>query len=439
MPVDLSKDEFAQRRAEVVKNLGDNVLVVFSAEAHLRNNDVDYDYRQDSDFFYLTGFEEPESALVLRRGEPSYSLFVRPRNRERETWEGRRVGVEGATTRLGADAAFAIQDLTQNLADLIEDRGRVQVFFGDEVLVDPRVARAVQTVRGRRRKRVEAPREIVDARGLLHELRRKKRPAEIAAMRRAADATVDGHTRAMELCRPGMNEFELQTIVETAFRQKGARRLAYSSIVGAGENGTILHYRENESPMRDGDLVLIDAGAEFDYYAADVTRTFPVNGKFTPIQKRAYEIVLAAQEASIALCVAGKTIEEVHEASFEVLQAGFVELGLISADAEDPKKDAQRYYMHRTSHYLGMDVHDVGSYFEKGEPRLLEPGVVITVEPGLYVAPDDEFAPRELLGIGIRIEDDVLVTEGAPEVMTRAAPKTVSEIEAACARGRAAK
>ena len=422
--------EFSERRARARKLLGDDVLVLFAAPLALRNNDVEFDYRQDSDFFYLSGFEEPEAALVLKQDQ--VVLFVRPKNRERETWEGRRAGVEGAVAVFGADVAHPIGELTERLADLLENTRRLHTFFGAEPLIDSRLAVAMGVVRSRRRKRVDAPTELVDARAIVHELRLRKTEKELEAMRRAAAITASGHRRAMEVCRPGMNEFELQNAVEGEFRTQGSRRLAYSTIVGGGDNGTILHYRENDQPLVDGQLVLIDAGAEFEYYAADVTRTFPVNGKFSAIQKRAYELVLRSQEAAIDATVVGSTLDSIHDAALSILADGFVELGLVSADSTDRKKEAVRYYMHRTSHYLGMDVHDVGPYHRGGKPLPLDVGMVITVEPGLYVPLDDEDAPVALRGLGIRIEDDVVVTTGVPEVLTAAAPKSVPEIESAC-------
>lgn len=427
-----SQDLFRERRNRVRELLGDDVLVLFSAPVFLRNNDVDFDYRQDSDFFYLTGFEEPEAALVLSAGEPDYVLFVRPRDREREIWDGRRAGIEGAQSVWGASVAFPISELTERLADQFENKNRVHVSWSGEELVDPRIVAALRAVRSRRRKRIEVPRELVDASVLLHELRLRKSPEEIELMMRAAEITSEGHLRAMQECRPGMTEFELQVVVEGAFRRGGSRRNAYSSIVGGGDNATILHYRENDQPLHDGDLVLIDAGAELDYYAADVTRTFPVNGRFSEIQRRAYEWVLRSQEASIAKTQVGSTLDEIHDAAFAVLEEACVDLGLVSPEEPDKKKATQKYYMHRTSHFLGMDVHDVGAYYRGGKPILLEPGMVITIEPGLYVAREDESAPVELRGLGIRIEDDVVVTSGEPLVLTSAAPKTVEEVERAC-------
>lgn len=421
---------FRERRNRILEELGDDVLVLFSAPITLRNNDVDHDYRQSSDFHYLTGFVEPESVLVLRRAEPRTILFLREKDPERETWDGRRLGVEAAPAALGIDVAFPIEKLPTLLPDFLENVPRVHASFDEDTMVDPRLRAAIFAVRGRRRKRVDAPREIVDAAGLVHEARLFKSAQEVEWMRRAAQITRRGHEAAMLAARPGVTEFEIQTVVEATFRAGGSRRLAYSSIVGAGVNGTILHYRENESTLQSGQLVLIDAGAEFAYYAADITRTFPVDGRFTPVQRRAYEAVLEAQLRAIEATVAGNTLDDVHEAAVAVLLRGAIELGLVSASSVDPRKDLTKYYMHRTSHYLGMDVHDVGRYYARGEPRRLAPGMVITVEPGLYVAENDDGAPEGLRGLGIRIEDDVLVTEGPPDVLSAGTPKTVEEIEA---------
>lgn len=361
-------------------------------------------------------------------------LFLRDRDPERETWDGRRLGVEAAPARLGVDAAHPVGELSAKLPDYLENVRRVHAAFDESTLVDERLRAAIFAVKARRRKRVDAPSEIVDAADLVHAARLIKSPAEVEIMRRAAQISRAGHEAAMLAARPGATEFELQSALESAFRAAGSRRLAYSSIVGAGPNGTILHYRENESTLESGQLVLIDAGAEYEYYASDVTRTFPVDGRFTPAHKQAYEVVLEAQLRAIDATRAGATLDDVHEAALAVLVRGCVDLGLVPASSPDPRKEVTRFYMHRTSHYLGMDVHDVGRYFERGQPRRLEPGMVITVEPGLYVGEHDESAPPDLRGVGIRIEDDVLVTDGDPDVLSRGIPKTVSEIEALMAR-----
>lgn len=427
--------ELEQRRARVIQALEGGVLVLFSAPVHLRNGDVEHSYRQDSDFFYLTGLVESECALVLSESS-GLVLFVREKNRERETWEGRRTGVEGAVNTFAARLAHPITELAERLPDYLEDQPVVHYLIGqvrqwDHVLLD-----ALNAVRARRRKRVATPPLIGDARRIIHEMRLHKSSFEQEKMAEVGEISAHAHAQAMRLCQPGMMEWELQNVVEVEFRRRGALDLAYDSIVGSGENATILHYRENARRMKDGDLVLIDAGAEKDLFAADITRTFPVGGRFTPTQARLYQIVLNAQLESIERTVSGATLDDIHEAAWAVLRDGLVEEGLLSAeeiaDQELQKKRVNRFYMHRTSHYLGMDVHDVGSYYDGKEPRVLSPGMVITVEPGLYFAIDDETVAPEYRGIGIRIEDDVLVTEGRPRVLTEAAPKTIEDIEALC-------
>lgn len=414
-------------------------LLLFSAPVHLRNGDVEHSYRQHSDFYYLSGFEEPESALVLFPDEPGFVLFVRERDREREIWDGLRAGTDGARVEFGADVAHPIEELVSKLPDYLEGRRRVFYLLGEEESWDRRVMSAVNVVRGRRRRKREAPSELVDARGLVHEMRLRKTHFEQEKMAEVGALSAAGHRAAMAAARPGMSEWELQNIVEGVFRENGSRRVAYDSIVGSGPNATILHYRENRRVLNEGDLVLIDAGAEKDFLAADITRTFPATGTFSPVQKRLYEIVLRAQLSAIEATRPGITLDEVHDVAFQVLKKGIVGEGLLgSIDTADEKavnERVRRFYMHRTSHYLGMDVHDVGAYFSESEPRKLEPGMAITIEPGLYFASDDETVDAAYRGIGIRIEDDILVTEDGCRNLTEAAPKSIEEIEAAC-RGR---
>ncbi len=427
--------ELSQRRSDVLKQLEGGVLVLFSAPVHTRNGDVEHTFRQDSDFFYLSGIEEPECALVLSEAT-GLVLFVRPKNRERETWEGRRMGVEGAVDEYGANAAHPVSELETRLADYLEDQPIVHYLIGQESEWDRRIIEAVNAVRARRRKRVAAPGTIKDARNILHEMRLFKSDFEQEKMAQVAKFSAAAHCRAMQLCEERMPEWQLQNIVESEFRRLGCQRLAYDSIVGSGENATILHYRENTRTMLSGDMVLIDAGAEYDYYAADITRTFPVNGKFSSLQARVYRAVLESQLAAIDRSVVGATLDEIHDVAWQVLKGFLRNEGLIDdhvwADEEEAKKRVNRFFMHRTSHYLGMDVHDVGSYFEGKDARLLAEGVVITVEPGLYFANDDETVPAEYRGLGIRIEDDVLITQRGPRVLTNSVPKTVEDIEEMC-------
>jgi Xaa-Pro aminopeptidase len=424
------RQELASRRQKLRAALGDDVLVLFSAPEHLRNGDVSHAYRQDSDFFYLTGFDEPEAALVLRRQEPGFVLFVRPRDPDKEIWDGRRAGEAGAMERFGADAAHPIGKLQELLPDYFEDVPRVHYFFGRIAAWDKTIFEAIQAVSARRRKKVTAPTQLVSATELVHAARRIKSPFEVSRMQRAAEVTVLAHRRALVGCRPGLSEHDLAAELEHEFRRGGAKREAYESIVASGENATILHYRENDRTMLDGELVLIDAGTEVDYYAADLTSTFPVGTSFSPAQRHLYQLVLDAHRAALAVCKAGSTIELVHRAAFEVIRDGLATLGWISGSGEELDRAAGRYFMHRTSHYLGMDVHDVGPYHAAGSALPLEPGVAITVEPGVYVARLDETVPEEFRGIGIRIEDDVVITHGEPLVLTGALPREVDEIEA---------
>lgn len=432
MPEEQLGQELRERRQRMLARLGDDeVLVLFSAQEHLRNGDVSHPYRQDSDFFYLTGFEEPEAVCVLRRKAPGFVLFVRPRDPEKEIWDGRRAGEAGAQARFGADVAHPIGKLRELLPDYFEDVTRVHYFFGREPVWDRTIFDAISTVSSRRRKKVTAPSELCNAARLLHEARRIKSPLEIARMQRAADVTVAAHRRALLTCRPGLTEHDLAAELEHEFRRGGAKREAYESIVASGDNATILHYRENDRRMLDGELVLIDAGTELGYYAADLTSTFPVGATFTPAQRHLYQLVLDAHRAALAVCRSGSTLDLVHRSAFVVIRDGLLALGWIEGSDEAAlDQAAMRYFMHRTSHYLGMDVHDVGPYHAAGVALPLEPGVVITVEPGLYVAQNDERVPPEFRGIGVRIEDDVVITHGEPLVLTRELPREVTEIEA---------
>ncbi len=427
-------NEFKERRERVLAAIRPGVLVVPSAPLAIRNNDVEHEYRQDSDFFYLTGFDEPESVLVLNASsEQPYTLFVRPRDPEREVWDGARAGVEGAVSEFGADAAFPIADLALKLPDVIQNTERLFYRLGKNRAFDDTVLAALDRVRSRARLGVTCPGAIVDPASVVHESRLKKSELEISAMQRAVDITRDAHVEAMAKTSPGMFEYEVEAILRGIFRRFGSERPAYSPIVGSGPNATVLHYHKNDRRMQAGDLLLIDAGCEFDYYAADVTRTFPVSGTFTPAQRKIYQLVLDAQLASIELTRVGRTFDEVHAASVEVITRGLVELGIIEGPVDIAISELRYkpYFMHKTSHYLGMDVHDVGAYFISGKPRPLEAGMVITVEPGIYIAHNAPVAD-EYRGIGVRIEDDVLVTADRPLVLSQAIPKRVDEIERVC-------
>ena len=401
----------------------------------MRNNDVDHEYRQDSDLYYVSGFAEPESALVLSAKGRKATMFVRPRDPEREVWDGPRAGVDGAKADFGADDAQPIKDLEEGLTKLFENVSRVYYRLGRNHGFDDALLRAIDRTRSRARTGISWPTEIIDTGQVLHEMRLFKAPSDLDAMRAAMSITEEAHLRAMRTAKPGMHEYEVEALLLETFRRRGSDRPAYGSIVGSGPNATVLHYRANNRKMEDGDLLLIDAGCEYDYYASDVTRTFPVSGKFNREQQAIYELVLEAQAAGIEATRTGATLEEIHAKSVRTLTEGLVRLGLLSGavDTLIEKEEYKPFYMHRTSHWLGMDVHDVGAYFVQGQARKLEPGMVLTVEPGIYIAKDYDKVAPEWRGIGVRIEDDILVTEKGPMNLTAAIPKTVPEIERACA------
>ena len=429
---------FAARRARYMEAIGPNaVAVIHSPPEQVRNSDVHFPFRQSSDMFYLTGFREPEATLVLRPGatDRHVVLFVRPRNRERETWDGRRAGLDGAVTRYGADVAYASGELHDKLPQLLGNFDHVYYSLGDDPSFDAIVAQTIAKLRSSEKRGLCPPRSVIDPREVLHEMRLRKTGSEIDHLRKAAGISAIAHKAAMRLAAPGVNEYELEAVINYTFRKHGGMGPGYNTIVGAGDNATILHYIENDVALADGDLVLIDAGCEYEFYTADITRTFPANGTFTDIQRRCYEIVLGAQKAGVAMAKPGETIDGIHTRTIEMLTEGMVELGLLQGPASERIADDsyKRFYMHRTSHWLGMDVHDAGAYTRDGTARLLEPGMIITVEPGLYIPSDADDVPAELRGIGIRIEDDVLITESGHENLTAATPKEVAEVEAACA------
>lgn len=414
----------------------DAVAVIHSPPEQVRNGDVHYPFRQSSDLFYLTGFREPQTTLVLRPGadDNKVVLFVRPRNRERETWDGRRAGLEGAVADYGADEAFASDELRAKLPSLIGNFDDLYYSLGDDPDFDAIVSATIAKLRGSEKRGLCPPRSVIDPREVLHEMRLRKTGDEVDMLRKAATISAEAHTEAMRIAAPGVGEHELEAVINYTFRRRGGMGPGYNTIVGAGENGTILHYIENNCPLADGDLVLIDAGCEYEFYTADITRTFPANGTFTDIQRKCYQIVLDAQKAAVDLAAPGATIDSIHERTVEMLTEGMVELGLLEGPASERIADDsyKRFYMHRTSHWLGMDVHDAGAYTRDGSARPLQPGMIITIEPGLYVAADDEDAPAELRGIGIRIEDDILITESGNENLTAATPKEIDDVEAAC-------
>jgi Xaa-Pro aminopeptidase len=427
----------------------DAVCVFPAAPVFTRNNDVEHDYRQDSDLFYLTGFNEPSTVLVMDATAPVTSpangtaspsayrstMFVRPRDPDREIWDGPRFGVDGAKEHFGADEAFTIDKLADELPKLFQNKKRLYYRLGVNRAMDDKVLEAIDKTRARAKLGFTWPVEIIDPGTILHEMRLFKSKEDLAAMRKAADITAEAHIRAMAAAKPGMKEFQVEAMILETFRGHGSERAAYGSIVGSGANATILHYRQNNKTMEKGELLLIDAGAEYDYYAADVTRTFPVGAKFSKEQQAIYELVLDAQEAGIAKSVKGSTLEAIHGTCVEVITKGLVKLGLLQGEVEQLVKDEayKPFFMHKTSHWLGMDVHDVGNYYLGGKARGLEPGMVLTVEPGIYIGKDYDKVPPEWRGIGVRIEDDILVTDGAPDNLTQAIPKTVAEVQRATA------
>ena len=410
-----------------------SIAVLPTAPERLRNRDVEYPYRPDSDFYYLTGFPEPEAVLVLVPGrrEGEMLLFCRDRDPERELWTGRRAGPEGAIEHYGMDDAFPIADIDDILPGLLENRERVYYTMGVYPEFDRRLIGWVNRIRAASRSGAHTPDEFVALEHLLHDMRLYKSAAELRLMRRAARIAAGAHVRAMQACRPGMMEYELEAEYTHEFRRHGCEH-AYSPIVGGGENACILHYTDNRGRLEAGDLVLVDAGAELDCYASDITRTFPVSGRFKPSQRALYELVLEAQQAAIERVRPGEHWNAPHEAAVRVLTRGLVKLGLLEGRVPSLiRREAYRdFYMHRTGHWLGMDVHDVGDYKVGGEWRVLEPGMVLTVEPGLYIAPDARGVARKWRGVGIRIEDDVAVTKTGCEILSKDVPKDPDEIEA---------
>ncbi|HEY1812472.1 MAG TPA: Xaa-Pro aminopeptidase [Kofleriaceae bacterium] len=426
---------FATRRADLMKAIGPTgVAIVRSLPERLRNGDAYHVFRQSSDVVYLTGFVEPETTLVLRPGadKERVVMFVRPRDPEMEVWDGARAGLEGATARYGADAAYPASELAKRLPDLIASCEHLHYALGLDEHMDQLVAQTIARLRKTEKRGQRPPQAVVDPRVAMHELRLFKRPEELAALREASKISTEAHVAAMRAGVPGAFEYELEAAIEYTFRRRGGGGPGYATIVGAGKNATVLHYVTNDAPIRDGDLVLVDAGCEYEHYTADITRTWPANGRFTPAQRRVYDVVLAAQVSAIELARPGATINQIHDHCVRILTAGMVELGLLGGAVEDRIADAsyKKFYMHGTSHWLGLDVHDAGAYTIGGAPRPLAAGMVITIEPGLYIGADAPAVPTEYRGIGVRIEDDIAITSGAPDVLTAGCPKRPDELEA---------
>ncbi len=431
----------AARRARVFEEMerrGGGAMVLPAADEKQRNADSEYPFRQDSDYAWTIGLDEPMGCALLlaRGGERKLVLFVRPRDREKEIWNGRRVGVEGAKELIGADEAFTVAELDAKLAPLLEGAGTLWWRLGQDPGWDARMARVLGELRALARTGKRTPEAIVEPGRILHELRLVKTPDEVVKLRRAAEITAEAHMAGMRDGSAGRREHQVQAEIEYAFRRRGGMGPGYGTIVAAGANSTILHYRAQDAVLADGQVCLVDAGAEYDWYTADVTRTFPVSGEFTKAQLDLYLLCLAAQKEAILAVRPGTTLDAIHDLTVRRLVDGLIALGLLQgpADARIEDKSYRKYYMHRTSHWLGMDVHDVGDYYVDGKPRPLVPGMVLTIEPGLYVAEDDEGAPAEMRGVGIRIEDDVLVTPEGQDNLTAAVPKEMAELEAVCTR-----
>lgn len=447
--------EYQHRRQQLMAKMGNGVGVFRSAPLAVMHNDVEYNFRQDSDFFYLTGFDEPEAVAVLAPQHPEHQfvLFVRPKDPEQETWAGRRVGIEAAKTLYGADAAYGIAELDQKLPHYLAAGDRIFYHLGRDQKFNTTLLNHWQKLLAAYPKRGIGPISLVDPGPLLHALRLIKSETELALMRQAIAISVEAHQLARELAKPGRYEYEIQAEMERLFRLRGGNGPAYPSIVASGENACILHYTQNSRQMEAGDLLLIDAGCAYDYYNADITRTFPVSGRFSAEQQQLYELVLEAQKQAIAQAKPGNPYNLMHDTAVKVLVTGLVELGLLQGEVEalihsppepeyplealetPPQPKYKPFYMHRTGHWLGLDVHDVGVYKHGSENwTILQPGQVVTVEPGLYIAPDIKLAadqpevPARWRGIGIRIEDDVLITPDGCEVLSREVPKEIAEL-----------
>ncbi|HSD09935.1 MAG TPA: aminopeptidase P N-terminal domain-containing protein [Candidatus Binatia bacterium] len=430
---------FADRRKRFLSARPAGSLALFpAAPVAIRSGDVEYRYRQDSDFYYLTGFPEPEALCLLDTvGTERFILFVLPRDPEHETWTGKRFGVEGARDRFEADAAHTLEQFADVFAKLLDARERLYFTFGRNERMNQRVLDEVRRSQATRERSGAPAIGLVSPADVLHEMRLRKGPEELARMRRAAAISAVAHRDALLAARSGASEHEIEATIDFAFRRLGGMGPAYPSIVASGPNATILHYTQNSRVLEDGDLLLIDAGAEYDHYCADVTRTYPVASAFSAEQRQIYEIVLTAQKAAIEKVAPGVTFDDVHHAALRILVEGLCALGALSVPVDEAieKSAYRRFYMHRTSHWLGMDVHDVGKYRLCDKSRTLEPGMVLTVEPGLYFSEDGTGEGAQFRGIGIRIEDDVLVTEHAHEVLTAEIPKEIGELEQ-LARGR---
>ncbi len=429
----IKQKEYARRRRQLMRMAGEeSIIILQAAPASLRNNDVYYPYRQDSDFLYLTGFQEHDALLVLIPGEKDGKcmLFCRERNPEREMWDGRMVGLESAVSTYGMDEAHDIKQLESRLQDLLRDKERIYYDLGRDPMFDQRLIGWLNDFRGKARKTFHAPEEIHALDHMLHDMRVYKSREELSAMRRSAKIAIEAHEIAMQICQPGMNEADIHASLLHTFTRHQCEP-SYLPIVGGGVNACVLHYIANKDVLHDGDLLLIDAGAEYDGYASDITRTFPVNGKFTPQQRQLYDVVLAAQAAAFEKAREGEQWEDVHAAAIRVATEGMIELGVLEHGLEEELEldGYKQFYVHKTGHWLGLDVHDVGEYTIDGHSRQLEPGMVLTIEPGIYIHPEENSVAECWRGVGIRIEDNVVITSDDPLILTDALARTADEIE----------
>jgi len=433
----LTQSVFKTRRQQLLKQIPNNaVVIITSGGEQIRNNDVEYPFRQDSTFYYLTGFNEPDAYIVLcpNKDEGEYVLFVRPKDKTMEIWNGYRSGPEGAVNDYQADKAFECEKIDQILPDILSDKESIYASFGQNPDFDQRIMRWVNQVKKQARKGISAPTQFIDVSNLINEMRLIKSDEEIQLMRKAAQISSEAHHIAMQQCTDGINEYQLEAHINFYHKMQGSKREAYSSIVASGDNANILHYINNDQNVKNGELVLIDAGCEYQFYAADITRTFPVNGKFTKEQATLYQLVLDAQKAALEEIKPGNPYNAPHQAAVKVLTKGLINLGFLDDDIEKLIKEEsyKAFYMHNTGHWLGMDVHDVGQYKVDGKWRELKAGMVLTIEPGLYVANNNEQAPEPYKGIGIRIEDDVLVTQDGYDILSKDCVKEIKDIEAMC-------
>lgn len=432
----LTQVDFRERRDRLAEQMGPNSIAIIATSPEvMRNRDADYKFRADSSFFYLTGFAEPEAVAIIETDatceDYSYSLFCRERNREMEIWNGYRAGIDGAIDDYDADEAYAIDLLDEEIIEKLLNKEKLFYRIGQRAEFDARVSEWIAKATGESRRGAAVPAQIIQLDQIVDEMRLHKSAKEIQLMQIASEISAEAHTRAMQTVRPNMMEYALEAELNYIFGKNGCVP-SYNSIVGGGENGCILHYVENNKPLKNGDLVLIDAACEYELYASDITRTFPVNGQFSPEQKALYQIVLDSQIAAIDAVRIGNSYKEPHHVAVRILVQGLLDLGIMQGDLEEiiETERYRQFYMHGTGHWLGMDVHDVGSYKDQGEWRCYEEGMVVTVEPGLYIAPDDQTVDKKWRGIGIRIEDDVVATQNGPLVLTKNVVKSVADIEA---------